>query len=357
VSSRPSVSVVLAQGYQGPVGSGTVPERNGDRVSRLDLVLTSLRRQTIGVERFEVILPDDGSPELAALVGRHRGEMNVRVVPGRHVGLAGALNLCIAEAASEIVLFGTDRAVLGAASLDGHAAAHEASPTGTPLVACGRQYVLPHAALFRDITIDLIDPGDVAVFGAHHGDWVYRALDLMALDEQIITTADVAGNFRKLELLAAQTPDQRDVADTLTRDGGAPTGCPWLVMRYGNHSVRRDLLDRAGHLDEALDEHGGFCLDLDLGLRMWRAGARFVPVDSAISYDVAGDRDPEYHPGRASGFGYLLGKYRCAEVALLPEYLSGIAGAGLTVAGYGQQVAAARRWFDHLGGLPVCQLP
>ncbi|MGY3678139.1 glycosyltransferase family 2 protein [Streptomyces sp. TE33382] len=340
MSGEPQISVVIPAyrtrrgdgTYHGTLRSWTGLETSGHEgdpgLRRLQLSLVSLERQTIGRDRFEVVLVDDGSEyDLAAEVAGWDLDLPLRVIRRPHAGFCHAFNHGVSQARGELVFLGLDHAIFAPGTLRSHVDAyrgHTDAPGEAPWVGCGRQLQLFHSVLFRDPTQPSVDPAHLAALGRREGlGWLPQGVRHLNPDRKPITLDDARGNFTKLEYLAARTPEYADI-DAVLSAGAHDRRCGWLVMRVGNHSLPRALWDELGGLDDGLDEHRGWYADLDLGLRLHRAGTRFGFVPGAVTLDLFHGGARGAATAKSTGLVHMLAKHPAPEVLLLPHYLDQI---------------------------------
>ncbi|HWF50815.1 MAG TPA: glycosyltransferase [Solirubrobacteraceae bacterium] len=221
--AQPRASMAVAVREPPPRVSVVVPSYN--RKQLLGEVVSSLARQTVPVDQYEVIVVLDGSTDgsraqLAALNPRVR----LRVIAQRNAGLPAARNRGVAEASEPVVVFLDDDLVPARAFVEAHAEAHAG---GDPrVVAIGR------------------------------------------------CTAAVEGGGRWGALVRSSSDDHFDSKQEEAH--------PWGFLDYsaGNSSLRRTFLATCGGFDERFrtrnEEH-------DLGLRLLSAGAAFRYVREATA--------------------------------------------------------------------------
>ncbi|WP_019545217.1 glycosyltransferase family 2 protein [Streptomyces sulphureus] len=362
MSTEPLISVVIPSyrtdrstgTYHGTLRSWSRLETSGYEgdpgLRRLRLSLASLERQTVGKEHFEVVLVDDGGDyDLAEESARWDLDLPLRVLRRPHAGLCHAFNHGVEQARAELVLLGLDHAVFAPDTLRAHLEAYRAASRdrpGTRWAGCGRQRQLFHSVLFKDPTSSEVDPAHLAALGRHEGlGWLPEATRYLGLDRKPITLDDARGGFAKLEYLSSRTPEYADLDAVLAR-GAHTLRCGWLTMRFGNHSLPKSLWEELGGLDAGFDDHRGWYADLDLGLRLHRAGAEFGFVSSAVTLDLFHGGARGAATAKSTGLVSMVNKHPLPEVLLLPHYLDQI---GLTIADYEEHVTAADRWWTKGG--------
>jgi hypothetical protein len=101
------------------------------------------------------------------------------------------------------------------------------------------------------------------------------------------------------------------------------------------------MLESVGGLDEDLDTHGGWYLDLELGLRLIQSGVRFVPAEDAITINLAHPRGAASSVGTASGLAYFYAKHPRMDVIMTPLYFQ----RQFRIAEYERLMKSAARWW------------
>ncbi|MFI8436231.1 glycosyltransferase family 2 protein [Streptomyces sp. NPDC079020] len=306
--TQPRISVVLP--------AHCTEARHG--TSRLRLTLISLTRQTLDPGDYEVIVVDNASePPIASLVSGWGLADRVRVVRREETGLGAGYNAGLAEARAPLILLGTDDELAApemlARHLEGHARAE-------PSVVFGHCTFLFHTELFHDVTI--AEPAPKALDrAAARGEtgWLPGAVACLGLADKPVTADDVMHAWDKLMALAGTTPQFDDIERTVAsgRCHSLPGG--WLAMRVGNHSLPVTVLREIGGFDETPDEHGGWYLDLELGIRLADAGLRFGYAPAAVSTNLTHPRGAGGMLGVVSGMAYVLSKHPRMDVTLSPS--------------------------------------
>ncbi len=242
-----------------------------DRVKILSEVVTRLAKQSYPKDRYEVVVVDDGSREDVAPIFAEMPE-NVRLVrQGDAAFRAGQARQRGADEARHEVL----------AFLDAD-------------VAVGRDFLWHLDWVHRRVP-------DVVLLGYLSG---YNLHDL----GQIHTLDEVRG--QDLDALRIIPDRSREPALRATFDHPEWLEDPWTLTYTGNVSLSRRLLARIGGF---ADEFVGWGLeDLDLGLRLHRAGARFVFSRFAVGFHLTDPREPaprnpfrRARPTREDFAGYL----------------------------------------------------
>lgn len=296
----------------------TSPDRRG-ALPRLRLVLTGYAAQRgTAPGDVEVIVVDDGSEPPLAPVLADWDVGAVRLVTTRHRGMCHAYNEGLAAARAPVVLLGSDDIVPGPFLLARHLDAHRGP---APRYVSGRELFLLHCALFDDPEDGLPDLGGLAERAAAAGDhWFAPAVAHLGLADKPVTRRMVTEEWNALEMLATVPAGYADIYAALRSGSWRELAAPWLVTRVGNHSVRRDVLVALGGFDEALDDHGGWYADLDLGIRMARRGVGFGYEPEATSVNLFHTKSADVAVGEYTGLAYLLGRYPEPAVALVPLF-------------------------------------
>ena len=206
-----------------PELSVVIPTYN--RLDTLRVVIPSLLAQTLGAERYEILVADslssDGTAEFLAEISA--AHPRVRHLPGSYTGRAMARNAGIAAARGRVVMF-TDADIIASPDLlERHLAQH-------------------------------LMGARVAVVG---------------MELQVNSEAD----YERLR----DHPEQRRPLHPMKRKK-----LSWLYFLTGNASVKRADLERVGRFDENFTGYGHE--DLELGYRLQAAGLTIVYEPKAIDY-------------------------------------------------------------------------
>ncbi|MBR7837125.1 glycosyltransferase [Actinospica durhamensis] len=267
-----------------PACSVVIPTYNRARL--LGHTLSSLTRQTLPREEFEVIVADDGSTdETAAVVEGFRDVLNVRFHTQRDEGFraAAARNMGIRNADAEVCVF-----------LDSGMLAHPR---------------LLRAHLAEQNT----DRGPVAVVGYNYG-LQQDAAGTWAL-EQELDLEDPAGTIARL----AERPQWWDIREpfwTKYGDEFHHLPAPWVVFWSANISARTDSLHRIGLFDEEFRSWGAE--DMDLGYRLHRGGVPIVLSRLAGAVHLPHEKSGETNELSAErNYRYMAEKYGTPIIRLL----------------------------------------
>ncbi|MEU4792148.1 glycosyltransferase [Micromonospora tulbaghiae] len=335
--SAPALSVV--------VPASCTARRHGS--SRLRLALVSLCNQTLDRQQYEVIVVDNGSdPPVEELLQKWDLVGQVRVHRLTGPGLARAYNAGIALARAPLVLLGTDDELLAPGALAAHVSHHASN--SKPRVGFGRCRFVFHTEAFLDVTTAEPVPGAVAgMVRRADAVWLRGALTALGLADRPITVADVQTRFDSILALSGSDPSFVDIERVVGSGRCHQMAAGWLAMRVGNHTVPTAALRAVGGIDEALDQHGGWYLDIDLGLRLVQHGLVFGLVDAAVSTNLTHPRGDGYLLGAVPAMSYLINKHRRMDVALSPLYFQ----RGFGIASFSRMLAAAAGLPDSAAGL------
>ena len=246
----------------GPAISVVVPTRG--RTTRLFLTLSALVRQSLPRDRIEIVVVDDGPDgRTAAAVARSvPGLVPGAVVRTGGVGVASVRNAGVGAAAAEIVLFLDDDTLATEDLLAPHLAAH----------APGARVV--HHGTVVDLTAFMFAPDPAGPDPASF------ATELVGVRGRVLRPGDLA----RLAEAARRLGPRRSAIESLAA-GAAGGPLQWLLCIGTNTSLSRSAFDSVGGFDTRYDGLWGG-EDLELGLRLARAGYRFETIP-ATAYHLA----------------------------------------------------------------------
>ena len=262
--------------------SVVIPTR--DQKERLRLVLCALLGQTLSLDRFEVLVVDDGcSDGTAAMVMAESlsGLPNLRLLQSSADarGRSAARNAGIGEAQGELVVFLDGDALPSPDLLEAHWAAYR--DHGPKVIGCGLQYVLPELEYFQD-------PQTGSLMQNVPIPSVMKDFLSVRREELIITEEMVRDRFDAIHRRAYRgsypnegTQQRQDEARQLLRQRPGSSAA-WVAFIPHNGSVPTALLRQAGGFDEEISFSEGW----ELAYRLQRQfGTRPVPTD-ARSYHL-----------------------------------------------------------------------
>ncbi|NUR69664.1 MAG: glycosyltransferase [Hamadaea sp.] len=269
--------------------SVVIPTYNRDRLLRF--TLQALARQTLPAAEFEVLVCDDGSTdETRTVVDEFAGRLPIRYFHQEKregFGASSARNLGIRAARGETCVLLDCGVLPHSGLLQAHVDSH-ASATG-PLALIGYVYCLminpdPEGAAEMNATLDFDD--------------VDRSIGLLRAN--------------------GRWPDIRDQYYAKYGEDFGRQPAPWAIYWTCNVSAPTALLREIGMFDESLRTWGGE--DLDVGYRLYRAGAYFAVNRAAAALHVPHERESKQ--GEGSNYEYLAAKYGTPITALLREFES-----------------------------------
>ncbi|USQ86279.1 glycosyltransferase family 2 protein [Streptomyces phaeoluteigriseus] len=267
--TRPTVSVVI-------------PTR--DKADSLRLVLTCLARQ-VCPEPHEIVVVDDGCTDgTADVVAAAAARLPVRTVAGPRAGRAAARNAGAAAARGGLLLFLDDDILLPPAALAAHVTEHGGSE---PACVHGPVRELPGARrLLATEPGELLPDPHAAATSGRFGRTVANALETLV---------------------------------TRMAEGELEPVAPWLTCIGANTSMPYGLWERSGGYDETFGTTWG-CEDLELGLRLWSAGAGMRLAPAAPGVHLTHERADrwEQHTVNLTRFTQ---KHPVPAVRALPELL------------------------------------
>lgn len=266
--------------------SVVIPTYN--RAELLGYTLESLARQDLPTDRFEVIVADDGSADHTREVVdayRDRLDLGYHFQPDLGNRVSAARNLGIAHARGRACVFVDSGVIAHPGLVRAHAARHAPGEPDRAVIGYVWGFDLDNAGA-EDI-IGLVDPTDGAA-----------AIATIAAD--------------------GRWPDMRDEFYRRYDDDIAGLAAPWAVYWTCNVSAPTALVRAVGGFDEGFSGWGAE--DMDLGIRLHLAGARFE-----VSRDAAALHYP--HPklfadslsSLIPNYLHIVGKYPTPLIRLLPS--------------------------------------
>ncbi|MEW8977732.1 MAG: glycosyltransferase [Symbiobacterium sp.] len=263
-----------------PVASVIIPVY--EHAERLRLTLASLAAQRCDWAQVEVIVVDDGSTEDIAAVAR-AARLPVRYHCRPHAGRAATRNAGVELARADLLLFVDADLWLPPDFVAAHLEVHR---RGEADLAIGR---LRHIAAENFPAVrDLLEAGAPA-----------SALEPLTREEDYL---------RLLEAVYLHERRRRLM--------------PWISCLFSNTSVRRDLIEAVGGFDESFSGWG--LEDIELGWRLFRAGARFTYLPHVTSFhlDHAADGDAMVQD-MVRNLKRFLQRHPYPEIRLYRRFLAG----------------------------------
>jgi glycosyltransferase involved in cell wall biosynthesis len=257
-----------------------------NRAELLGYTLDSLARQTLPVDRFEVLVCDDGSTDdTAAVVDRYRDRLDITRLFHEHDGFGAgrSRNEGIQHATGEVCVMLDSGVMVHSGALAAHLANHAAAD------------------------------GPVALIGYVYG-YSVDENDSVGIEELI----DAADPDATIERMAAKGvyPDIRDEFYLRYNDDFADLPAPWVMFWTAHVSAGTALLREVGMFDEQFRTWGGE--DLDIAFRLFKAGARFVVDRAATSVEFPHPRNFEAGLEMSrSNHRLMIPKYRSPVIPLL----------------------------------------
>jgi GT2 family glycosyltransferase len=251
-----------------------------NRVELLRATLTSLADQTLSADAFEVIVADDGSSDPTAEVVRSfasRLTLRYTYQEDRGARAAMARNAGARIAGAPVLIFLDTGTLAGPGFVEGHLALHATQDEA---------------------------PGSRVVIGYTYG---YRPFDpTPGLAEAVAELPPEAVRRRYGEDPSFQDCRHPEFASVDFDASALPL--PWIMPWTVNLSVAAADFRRVGGFDETFEGWG--VEDLDLGLRLYKSGARFHVSRAAWAIETPHERDPAGHADNVTHNAlHLLGKF------------------------------------------------
>jgi len=249
--------------------------------------IASYFTQTFPKDRYEIILVDDGSiDKTRELVCWACSHVNLTYVHQEHKGRSAARNIGIQTASGDVLIFTDDDRIATPCFVEEHWKYHQ---TREDAVVIGSKHNILSkwtAAIVADIP--LAERKTIEDFLNSQG----ADLDRGEQEFWLFSEKEVVNDFSMLEKfsLGQSLSDWPDIYDFHSYDL-VDFSIPWILFITGNVSVRKQQLLKVGPFDENFVGWG--IEDLEMGYRLYSAGASFVFAPAAINYHQEHGRDDE----------------------------------------------------------------
>lgn len=206
-----------------------------NKMSRLNLMLTSLYHQNYPKKNYEIIVVDDAQMDDFDSQIVKKLDVNLRVIRGKSLGAACAKNLAIEVAKGKVYMFLDDDVLCPMHFLRGHMEFHE---TGANQVVTGKR---------RHIYIDM-NTKNIA--------WLKKEIE--------------KGNFCNIKKMS-YVDFHCNVLDKMYKESYACFETCWVALNGCNFSVDAELVKKVGGFNSKLR----YLEDTDIGLRLKNARGCF----------------------------------------------------------------------------------
>lgn len=283
--------------------SVVIPTYN--KLSRLKLVLESLKYQNEKEENYEVILVDDGSNDgTKEYIEAEKFPFQLIYCAQNNCGRASARNLGVCNAKYDIIIFTDDDLILDANFIHNHIKHHK----NKEQIVHGRIMSLTFTKFFLDPTKGTFLKGLQVRESIRKSLMSQRILPDMLkkenFDENIARKSKMTSLESVTKLLLEQQPGTMD----------------WISFVGGNISVPKNVFKDAQGFDEKFGLKWG-CEDIELGYRLFQKGYQFCYADEAVNYHISHYRQDFIHEHEIN-VRYFYTKYRDERINLFHKFIS-----------------------------------
>lgn len=275
----------------------------------LELTLTALGFQTYPVDKYEVVVINDGSTDgTEDLVLSLSVPYEINYTRQENKGRSVARNRGIENAKGETIIFIDDDCVPAPTFIERHMQYHYENDN---YVVLGYKYctfskMLPDSSKLKGTLMETLKRHKTL----HH-------LIDMQENTMLIRPEDIRNGLDKLVQLSYRGERERweQAYKTYTANLEGFT-LPWLLFTTGNVSVKKHHCVEVGGFDENFKGWG--LEDFEMGYRLYKHGLRFVLDREAITYRLIhwGDSHEDYIASKVRNYIYFCQKHPHFEVYL-----------------------------------------
>ena len=275
-----------------------------NHLSRLKLTLASMDIQKMDVNKFEVIIVNDGSTDGSAeYLKERKAEWNLRVINQKNGGRAAARNRGALEADGEYILFCDDDCILSPNFIE----AHYHHQKEHSRILHGRIVTLTQMKFFDD-------PSQGTLICQNGGQQTKTSLL-----KKVITEDDIKKEFfSKIAPSKRLNSIERLIKEIFARK---KESLYWIGFTGGNISMPLEWLKADEMFNVEFGREWG-CEDLELGYRLGEKAYPFAYLDEAVNYHMA-HAHFDFKNEVESSFLNFAALHNDESVYYLKEYLLG----------------------------------
>lgn len=274
-----------------------------NKLSRLKLLMTSLKNQNCSTDCFEVIIINDQSTDdTMQYLKSLKSDFALHILEQKHSGRAETRNKGLMKAKNDVIIFVDDDLILSPDFITEHLKRHE---TGECVVH-GRIANLPYLKFFADPSNGIFYDGlNVEVSKA------------APMRQRCITEEDIINDFNaKVVKMSRLTPMEKMISKLLSDYSGK---ADWIAFNGGNTSADQSLLLKIGGFDEKFGFNWG-CEDLELGYRLFKENVRFIYSNEAVNYHIAHYR-ASFKEEHEKNSNYFYEKHNDEKILLFQAFV------------------------------------